>query len=426
MKEPSHGARRPPDDSNPQPNVIWVFGDQHRAHATGYAGDPNVYTPNLDCLATEGTLFASAVAGCPWCTPFRGSLLTSCYPNRCVKRTPEQMNPDMPTIAEPFQAAGYRTAYFGKWHLDGHQESTGRAAYHHVPRERRGGFGTWIAYENNNSQYDCWVHGHEEDGAEVDLYRLPGYETDCLTDLLLDYVHRWSPAAGSNERGGGDSPREPFFAVLSVQPPHGPHVAPPAYMKRHTPGTVQLRPNVPPVEPIRRGARRRLAGYYAMIENLDHNVGRIRDVLDETGLADSTYIVFFSDHGDMQAGLARILWQEPTVGGINSHPVHRCRSRTLLRPSFRSYRRSHQPRGYRSDNARALRHRSSRLDERLRLLAPLPSWPHRFVIRTGVCFPSASGSQAPRPRPHVARYRDPLRLEVHLCGRSAASFIQPE
>ena len=332
MKEPSHGNRRPPAVSNPRPNVIWVFGDQHRAQATGYASDPNVYTPNLDRLATEGTLFSGAVAGCPWCTPFRGSLLTSSYPNHCVRRTPEQMNPDMPTIAEPFRGAGYHTAYFGKWHLDGHQEATGRAAHHHVPRERRGEFGTWMAYENNNSQYDCWVHGHGEDAAEVDLYRLPGYETDCLTDLLLDYVQRRAPSAGSNERGTDDAPQEPFFAILSVQPPHGPYVAPVAYMQRHTPGRVQLRPNVPPMKSLRRQVRQRLAGYCAMIENLDHNVGRIRDLLDETGLADNTYILFFSDHGDMHGSHGYFgksqPWEESIripfiVAGPEPYYVHR-------------------------------------------------------------------------------------------------------
>jgi arylsulfatase A-like enzyme len=70
-------------------------------------------------------------------------------------------------------------------------------------------------------------------------------------------------------------------------------------MQRHTPEGIQLRPNVPNVRWVVERARRDLAGYYAMIENLDWNMGRILSALQVLGLAESTYIVFFSDHGDM-------------------------------------------------------------------------------------------------------------------------------
>lgn len=70
-------------------------------------------------------------------------------------------------------------------------------------------------------------------------------------------------------------------------------------MARHTPGQVILRPNVPNVPWVVEQARRELAGYYSMIENLDWNLGRIRQALEEEGLSWNTYIVFFSDHGDL-------------------------------------------------------------------------------------------------------------------------------
>lgn len=273
-----------------RPNVIWVFGDQHRAQALGCAGDPNLHTPHIDRLAASGVTFTAAVAGTPLCCPFRGSLLTSRYPHQCVPAHQAQMPPDQPTIATAFREAGYRTAYFGKWHVDGFQERGGRAAMHIVPPERRGGFDDWLGYENNNSQWDSWVHGGV--GAAAVHYRLPGYETDALTDLLRDYL---AARAGEQRQAAA----APFFAVLSVQPPHDPYVAPAEWMARHTPGEVQLRANVPPVPAIVEQARRELAGYYAMIENLDWNLGRIRATLDQAGIADNTLIVFFSDHGDM-------------------------------------------------------------------------------------------------------------------------------
>ena len=166
-----------PRESVDHPNVIWIFGDQHRAQALGCMGDPNVHTPNIDRLAAEGLTFTHAVSGFPLCCPFRGSLLTGRYPHHCVPGHEYQMPPEQPTVATVFNEAGYRTSYFGKWHLDGFHESDGRAALHIVPPERRGGFDDWVGYENNNSQWDCWVHGGEGDDAFH--YRLPGYETDA-------------------------------------------------------------------------------------------------------------------------------------------------------------------------------------------------------------------------------------------------------
>lgn len=273
-----------------QPNVIWIFGDQHRAQALGHMGDPNVHTPHIDRLAAEGVTFTAAVAGYPLCCPFRGSLLSGRYPHQAVPGHEYQLSPDQPTIAQPFKEAGYRTSYFGKWHVDGFKERTGRAAMHIIPPERRGGFDDWLGYENNNSQWDCWVHGGEGDSAFH--YRLPTYETDALTDLFIDYLKERGQEASQGEG-------QPFFAALSVQPPHDPYTAPAEWMARHTPARVQLRPNVPQIPRIVERAKRDLAGYYAMIENLDWNIGRIRATLDEAGLTGNTHLIFFSDHGDM-------------------------------------------------------------------------------------------------------------------------------
>ncbi|HAA75306.1 TPA: hypothetical protein DCE37_09320, partial [Candidatus Latescibacteria bacterium] len=115
-------------------------------------------------------------------------------------------------------------------------------------------------FENNNSQWDCWVHGGE--GGDAFHRRLPGYETDCLTDMLLRFIEDH----GRRSESGDETP---FFAALSVQPPHDPYVAPAEFMARHGPATVQMRENVPSIDWVEARARRDLAGYYAMIENLD-------------------------------------------------------------------------------------------------------------------------------------------------------------
>lgn len=272
-----------------RPNIIWIFGDQHRAQATGYNGDPNVFTPNLDNLAASGVNFCNALSGFPLCCPSRGSLLTGRYPHKVVPGHEHQLPPEQLTIAHVFQEAGYRTAYFGKWHLDGFHERNGRAAMHIIPPDRRGGFQEWTGYENNNSQWDCWIHGGEAENAFH--RRLDGYETDELTTLFTEYL----------ERVGSVDPGEvtPFFAVLSVQPPHDPYMAPSQYRRRLSADHVRLRKNVPDIPSVVSQAKRELAGYYAMIENLDDNVGKIMETLRRLNLFDDTHIIFFSDHGDM-------------------------------------------------------------------------------------------------------------------------------
>ncbi len=270
-----------------RPNVLWIFGDQHRAQALGCHGDPNLHTPNIDILAGRG-LMCQGIGGSPLCCPYRGSLLSSRYPHQCVPGHEYPYPDGMPTVAQPFNDAGYHTAYIGKWHVDGHHERDGRGGLHNIAPQRRGGFGQWLGYENNNDQWDCYVHGHDDAGNEIPRYRLRGYETDELTNLTLDYL---------DQRAADD---QPFFCVLSVQPPHDPFQAPPEFQGRHTPGELKMRPNVPNIPHIEGRARDRLAGYYAMIENLDWNVGRLVDGLRERGLLDHTHVIFFSDHGDMQ------------------------------------------------------------------------------------------------------------------------------
>lgn len=289
------------------PNVIWVIADQLRAQATGYAGDPNAHTPSMDRLAAEGHNFTHAIAGAPLCCPARGSLLTGRYPHR--SGVPGHQSPlpeDARTIAHELGDAGYRTCYVGKWHLDGNRPELGEHTYgdenarvRMIPPERRGGFQSWWAYENNNRPFDVLVHtdqGGAPSGVDItatgdgmEQFRLPGYETDALTDLTQSWIR-------DHVR---DRPEQPFFAVLSVQPPHNPYTAPGSNMARHTPARVRLRPNVPPIPHVREDARRDLAGYYAAIECIDDNLGRLRSMLSELGIADDTYIAFFSDHGDM-------------------------------------------------------------------------------------------------------------------------------
>ncbi len=299
-----------------RPNLIWIFGDQHRAQALSCNGDPNLQTPNIDRLAVNGMTFTQAVAGCPLSCPYRGSLLSGRYPHDAVPGHEYQLPPTHKTVAHAYREAGYHTAWYGKWHIAGMHEREGRAALRTVSKELRGGFDTWLGFENNNAQWDCWIHGHDASGNEVAHHRLPGFETDELTTLFIEHLR--SRVTSTKRRGVSDSGSaidvedyQPFFAALSVQPPHNPYVAPERFMGRHNPATLTLRPNVPHIPRIENQARRELAGYYAMIENLDANIGRIMAALEQLGVAEDTHIIFFSDHGDMHGSQGQFLKTSP-------------------------------------------------------------------------------------------------------------------
>jgi arylsulfatase A-like enzyme len=304
-----------------QKNIIWIFGDQHRGQALSCNGDINVNTPNLDRMATDGQLYPNAVSGSPLCCPFRGSLITGRYPHKCVPGHEYPLPAGEKTIAHAFKDNGYKTAWLGKWHLGGWHEYNGRAAFYTIPKEDRGGFDTWIGYDNNNAQYDCWVHGHNDKGDEIEHYRLPGYETDCLTDMLIDNLRQHN----REKRHGSDAP---FFTAMSVQPPHDPYIAPAEYMAKHNPASLKMRPNVPNVDRVQQRARRELAGAYAMIENIDYNIGRVLAVLEEENLAQDTIIIFFSDHGDMHGSHGQFRKTTPYAEAVSiPFIIYNCASR---------------------------------------------------------------------------------------------------
>jgi len=270
-----------------QPNLVFVFGDQWRQQATGYAGDPNAITPNLDRLAGESLNFTNAVSGCPVCTPWRASLLTGQYWLTCRMFMNDVCLPDEATsLAEAYGAAGYDTAYIGKWHLDGH----GRSAF--IPRERRQGFQFWkvleCTHDYNNSYYYA-------DGPEK--LKWEGYDAIAQTREAQRYIR-------------DHAKDKPFSLVLSWGPPHAPYqTAPEKYRAMYDPAKIVLRPNVP--EELADTARQELAGYYAHITALDDCVGDLLQTLDEEGIAEDTIFVFTSDHGDMLRSQGMTKKQKP-------------------------------------------------------------------------------------------------------------------
>lgn len=258
-----------------KPNLVFVFGDQWRAQATGYAGDPNVHTPNLDKLAAESVNFRNAVSCCPVCSPYRASLMTGQYPlTHGVFLNDVYLSPNAVSIAEALNEAGYQTAYIGKWHLDGH----GRSSY--IPPERRQGFQFWKALECTHAYNKSKYYAGENVPLQWD-----GYDAAAQTREAQRYIRE-------------ETGEKPFALFLSWGPPHNPYTtAPEEYRKQYDANNVALRPNVP--DEAAGAARKDLAGYYAHCTALDACIGDLLDTLRQCAIEEDTLLVFTSDHGDM-------------------------------------------------------------------------------------------------------------------------------
>lgn len=269
------GARH--ETNTAKPNIVYLLADQWRASATGYAGDPNVRTPNLDRLAKEGLNFQNAVSVCPVCTPYRAALMTGRYPTSTGIFLNDRHLPDKEVcIAEVLKSAGYATAYIGKWHLDG----LGRTAY--IPPERRQGWDYWKAAECDHN----YNHSHYYTGnSDVKLF-WDGYDAFAQTRDAQQYIRDQA------------SSKRPFVLMVSYGPPHFPvEQAPKEFMELYPLDKIQLPPNVP--SQMQRKARKFAQGYYASCTAIDQCVGDVLKTLEEVGLSSNTIVVFTADHGEM-------------------------------------------------------------------------------------------------------------------------------
>lgn len=277
-----------------KPNVVFVFADQMRANATGYAGDPNVKTPNLDALAEESADFRTAVSCCPLCTPARASMITGQYPIAHGLVTNDIPFPNkVVSIADVFKDAGYDTGYIGKWHIDGH----GRTKF--IPKERRLGFDFWRVLECTHNYNNSYYYGDEDI-----MQKWEGYDAIAQTNCAVEYIKEKS------------SSEKPFLLFLSWGSPHNPYLnAPDEYKLMYNKNNLKLPPNFPldtevftslPFWKDEQGDdnmvdtfKKFMAGYYAHISALDDCIGMLLRTIDDMKIKDNTIFIFTSDHGDM-------------------------------------------------------------------------------------------------------------------------------
>ena len=298
--------------SKKQPNLVFIFADQYRRASLGFLNEDPVQTPNINQLAQEGVFFSKAVSNHPLCSPYRAMLMTGQYPltngvvANCESSRTEfgnYLKKDATTFSDVLAQSGYSAGYVGKWHLDGPKPTAPNEKKvwdSWCPPDSRHGFSFWYAYGTHN-QHDnpyYWT----TNAAENEITKVKKWSPEHEADVIIDYLKN-----NNNQRDTS----KPFALFWSINPPHTPFTQVPEKYKQAYNGqdykTLLNRPNVQYTNNIevKRGdrgvdARLHQAGdYFAAVNGVDDQIGRVIAQLKEMGLYENTIIVFSADHGEM-------------------------------------------------------------------------------------------------------------------------------
>lgn len=301
----------------PRPNIILLMADDVGWGDAGFQGHGTLQTPNLDAMAANGLVFKRFYSAAPVCSPTRASVLTGRHPNRSgifyalMDKSRHALPKDEVTLAEVLKAEGYRTGFFGKWHLGGMTEEVkdgrlggiGRPEMFGPPWQH--GFDRVFATESRVPTYDPMIRPKLEFGEWA------GPASALLKDPTLGYWEPvWDPedavfwgtrywhedGSFETENLGGDDSRvimdrvepfiresidsgQPFFVVVWFHTAHLPVVA-----------------GIEDQFPYRKEAfHDRL--YHGAITGMDREIGRLRKLLKKTGQDQNTVLWYTSDNG---------------------------------------------------------------------------------------------------------------------------------
>ncbi|MBI5282193.1 MAG: sulfatase [Candidatus Solibacter usitatus] len=275
-------------------NVIFILSDDHRYDALGFLkAQPWLETPQLDRLAGEGAHFKNAFVTTALCSPSRASILTGVYAHR--HRIVDNSTPiPQGTVFFPshLQKAGYKTGFFGKWHMGAESD------------DPKPGFDHWVSFRGQGAYLP------NPNGLNVNGRKVPqkGYITDELTDYALDWL-RMLPK------------EQPYFMYLSHKAVHAefepaarhkgrykdarfvypPTMAATGEMAQHRPMWVRNQRNSWHGVEYPYHSELDIAGYYKKyaetLMGVDDSVGRVLGELNRRGELDSTLVVYMGDNG---------------------------------------------------------------------------------------------------------------------------------
>lgn len=265
-------------DSPPRPNVLLILTDDQGYGDLSCHGNKILQTPHLDRLHSQSVRLIDFHVD-PTCSPTRAALLTGRYSSRTgVWHTiagRSLLRRDETTLAQHFRAAGYRTGIFGKWHLGD--------SWPYRPQDR--GFEVSLIHGGGGigQTPDAWGNRYVDDrlwhNGKLEQYK--GYCTGVFCQAAQEFM---------------TTSKQPFFCYLATNVPHAPYIAPQGSE------AVFLKQGVPPTR----------AAFYAMIADLDAELGRVLAALKRAGKEDNTIVIFLTDNGTA-AG-----WNEAKKDGYNA------------------------------------------------------------------------------------------------------------
>lgn len=239
-----------------KPNIVILLADDMGWGDVNANGNSNISTPILNRLKNESLSFDKFYV-CPLSAPTRAEMLTGRYFLRTgvssVTSGYENMRSDEVTLAEVLKENGYTTGCFGKWH-------NGRYFPQHPNRQ---GFDEFVGFPVGHLGYyfdAFFLHNDEEKQST-------GYTSDYFTDQALDFMDR------NKER--------PFLCYVPYNVPHSPFQVPADYFNKYNSA----------------GLDSTLSSIYGMVENMDTNIGRILQKIEDLDLAEETIVIFLSDNG---------------------------------------------------------------------------------------------------------------------------------
>ncbi len=289
-----------PKNKKKRKNVVFVLSDDHRYDFMSFMKEAPAFleTPNMDRMARQGAHVANAFVSTSLCSPSRASILTGQYMHHHGMVDNQRPTPEGTVFFPQYmQKAGYQTAFVGKWHM-GHE--------HDDPRP---GFDHWESFKGQGTYFDpeLNVNGKRQ--------KFEGYTTDVLTDRALSWL-----------QGERDTDR-PFFLYLSYKAVHYPFQPAPRHQGRYKNAEVQRPETMANTERNYqtqphwvRERRYSIHGidhmetgpydhdpvpsfddlyqeYCETVHGLDENLGRVLTYLDESGLSQSTLVIYMGDNG---------------------------------------------------------------------------------------------------------------------------------
>ncbi len=291
-------AARLPGAQKKQPNILFLFTDDQRFNTICALGNDEIHTPNIDRLVRRGVSFTHAcIQG--------GTVPAVCMPSRGQVNTGRSLfavhhgmvlrgnDPDPPfiTFGERLREAGYSTFATGKWH-------NGTKLFH---RTFTGGANIFFGGMSDHSKVPVFDFDSTGQYRKENL-KTVGFSSQVFADGAVRFLHH-------HDRS------KPFLMYTAFTSPHDPRMAPQRFADLYDPAKLRLPGNFLPRHPFDNGelkvrdellaafprtpeeVRRHLAAYYAMVSEVDWNIGRVLDALDASGEAANTYVIFAADNG---------------------------------------------------------------------------------------------------------------------------------